>query len=287
MSDVVIIHHANCPDGFGSAWLLQQSWEDSPTIIAASYGDPVPDVVDGSQVFLVDYCYPATELINIAGRCDTLTILDHHQTALDYVRDAGIPTYHSIGEFNLHHEGEPAFAVLDMEHSGVGLVMQFTDKHVPFLYRIEDRDLWRFALADTPEVFAAVTSRPYEIEAWDEIEAVHPADLALEGRAIQRYRQKLIDECVANARMALLPTGHRVWVAAAPYAIGSDVAGELAKRTPTLFGAYYVEHPTTIRFGLRSTPDGADVAEIAEVLGGGGHKHASGFEVNRKWEGWT
>jgi oligoribonuclease NrnB/cAMP/cGMP phosphodiesterase (DHH superfamily) len=282
----LIIHHANCPDGFGSAWLLEQS-HPGATIVAASYGDPLPEV-DGLDVFLVDFCYEAEQLMELGLRCNSLTILDHHQTALGYVEAAGIEKFDSVQNYFERQEAVPqTFAILDMEHSGVGLVQQFTGYTVPFLSHVEDRDLWRFALPNTADVFAAVTSRPYTKEAWDRMDSMPLEDLIVEGKAISRYRDKLIQDAVATARQELLPTGHRVWVAASPYAIGSDVAGELAKRQPELFAAYYVDGPDGIRFGLRSTPVGLDVAKIAETLGGGGHKHASGFEVTRKWNGWT
>lgn len=276
----MIIHHANCPDGFGSAWLLEQS-HPGATIVAASYGDPLPDV-DGLDVYLVDFCYPAEELMELRLRANFLAILDHHQTALGYVEAAGIQMFSSYGEYiGDREQAQPqAFAILDMDHSGVGLVQQYTGDTVPFLAHVEDRDLWRFALPNTADVFAAVTSRPYTKEAWDWMESLPLEDLITEGKAISRYRDKLIEDTVLTAWLERLPTGHLVWCAASPYAIGSDVAGELAKRDPDSFAAYFVHYGDRIRFGLRSGPDGADVAAIAEKLGGGGHKHASGFEVD-------
>lgn len=282
-----IIHHANCPDGFGSAWLMNQTVQDA-TIIAASYGDPLPPEVHDADVIIVDFCYPTDQLLELQVRARSCLILDHHQTSLNYLEHSEFMVFDSVTELQGETFSGPVFvAVLDMSRSGVGLVMQFTGKQVPFLHYVEDRDLWKFQYPDTPDMFAAVTSQPYTIQAWDDLEAVYLPELLEQGKAINRYRDKLIADTVATARMALLPTGHRVWVVASPYAIGSDVAGELAKRTPELFAAYYVDSPDSIRFGLRSTPEGMDVAEIAEQLGGGGHKHASGFEITRKWEGWT
>jgi hypothetical protein len=276
----VIIHHANCPDGFGSAWLLAQHLDGNPTIIAASYGDAPPDV-DGDDVYVLDFCYEPDDLLELARRSRRLMILDHHQTAVGYVAEAGIPKFDSVQDYFERQEAAPqAFAILDMNRSGVGLVQEWTGAYVPFLAHVEDRDLWRFKLPYTAEVFAAVTSRPYTVDAWDWMESLPLEDLITEGRAIQRYRDKLIADTVETAWLERLPTGHVCWCAASPYAIGSDVAGELTKRDPTGFAAYFVHYGTRIRFGLRSGPEGADVAAIAETVGGGGHKHASGFEVD-------
>jgi uncharacterized protein len=282
----VIVHHSNCPDGFGSAWLLAQHLLGPTEIVAASYGDAPPEV-DGHDVYCVDFCFEAPDLVTLANHARTLTILDHHQTALGYVDAAGIPMFGSVKEYLSEHDsiGVPGAkcqvkAIVDMDRSGVGLVMEYTGAYVPFLAHVEDRDLWRFNLPYTAEVFAAVTSRPYTTEAWDWMESVPLEDLITEGKAIQRYRDKLIADTVATAWRGTLPTGHDTWMVASPYAIGSDVAGELAKRDPEGFAAYYVHYGNRVRFGLRSGPDGVDVAKIAEVLGGGGHQHASGFEVD-------
>jgi uncharacterized protein len=281
-SRTTIIHHANCPDGFGSAWLLRQALPDDTAIHAASYGEDVPfDLVDDADVYLVDFCYPGPELTDVAARARSLVVLDHHQTAVGYVAEAGLETYDSVDQFvDSTSMPGPVIAILDMNHSGVGIVQQYTGLEEPFLAFVEDRDLWRFSLLDTPDVFAAVTSRPYTLEAWDEIASMSIDSLVIEGQAINRYRDKMIADTVSTAWLERLPTGDVVWCAASPYAIGSDVAGELAKRDPENFAAYFVHYGTRIRFGLRSSPDGADVAAIAETVGGGGHRHAAGFEID-------
>jgi oligoribonuclease NrnB/cAMP/cGMP phosphodiesterase (DHH superfamily) len=281
MLPTVIIHHANCPDGFGSAWLMNQAIAGQTKIIAASYGDPLPDEVDGADVIIVDFCYPSNELDELTRRANKCLILDHHQTSFGYLEDSFFTLYHSVEAMG---SATPSFAaVLDIEHSGVGLVQEFTGNHVPFLANVEDRDLWRFDLPGTADVFAVVTSYPYTLDAWDYLESMHLDDMKEQGAAINRYRDQLIEAAVKNARRVELPTGHVVWASPCPYAIGSDVAGELAKRTPDTFAAYYVDSPGKVRFGLRSGPDGADVAAIAEKMGGGGHKHASGFETTYGW----
>lgn len=286
MSDTIIIHHANCPDGFGAAWLLEQSLDGlrtSPLIVAANYGDEPPDV-RGADVFIVDFCYQGDVMARIAEESNTLVVLDHHESALGYIADSGITTFRSVSEFIDSNGMDTAVAILDMNRSGVGLVMEYADVTVDMLLHVEDRDLWRFNLPGTAEVFAAITSRPYTRQAWDEMDAMDVTDLIAEGQAIQRYRQKLIDATVATAWQMQIPTGHFVWVAACPYAIGSDVAGVLAQRDPENFAAYFVPYGDRVKFGLRSVEGtGRNVREIASLIpGGGGHPHAAGFEVGWK-----
>ena len=60
----------------------------------------------------------------------------------------------------------------------------------------------------------------------------------------------------------------------------SETLHELAKGEA--FAAAYSDVSETERvYSLRSAPDGEDVGEIARKLGGGGHRHAAGFKVQR------
>jgi oligoribonuclease NrnB/cAMP/cGMP phosphodiesterase (DHH superfamily) len=55
-----------------------------------------------------------------------------------------------------------------------------------------------------------------------------------------------------------------------------------------LFAAGWRQEKETVVFSLRSKPDGADVAEIAQRFGGGGHKHSAGFTLPfESDDGWS
>ncbi len=285
----LIIYHGQCPDGFGSAWWLQRNLEGGADLHPGKYGEAPPDVA-GRDLFIVDFCYPTDELEAIAASAATVLVLDHHQTSEGWLADTtSYQVFGSVDEVMVRRDLPTA--VLDKEHSGVGLVIQYvlwsTGMWAPWwLGNIQDRDLWQFKMEHTPEIFAAISSRPYTVEAWDEMLELSAGTLLTEGTAIERWRNKLIEDTVATAFETEIG-GHEVWCAASPYAIGSDVAGELAKRKPKLFGAYFVDYGTKVRFGLRSTPTGLDVAALAaKWWDGGGHKHAAGFEIGDWWWSW-
>lgn len=292
MTAPVILFHANCPDGFGAAWWLGKHLND-PERIACTHNMTPPDVT-GRDVFMVDFCFPAREMTTIAATCESLLVLDHHASAVEYVKDAaGIQFYDDLFgylEFSELGGGSQREAVIDQKRSGIGLVSDFVSRRSgeqapTFFANVEDRDLWRFDLHGTAQVFAAVTSRPYSDGAWEEMASMHIRDLVHEGDAIERYRQQLIAQCLDNAyrRNFYTDSGELVagviWVANCPYAICSDVAGELAKRDPTRFAATYFDIDETHRkWSLRSTPEGMDVAAFAAHWPpGGGHIHAAGF----------
>lgn len=290
----LIIHHDNCPDGFGSAfWLahcLHLNGEpDQIQILGAAYGDE-PPLFDAHErdVFVVDYCYPAEQLDALANEASTVTVLDHHETAHKYVENSVYEKYDSVVDLPFPDKRPRLAAVIDESRSGIGNVVAWCDDHLPwtqgyveppqFLWNLQDRDLWRFDLEGTAEVFAAVTSRQYAIEDWRELLQMPWEAIVAEGRAIARYRERLIEQVVDTAHIVVLG-GIEMPLAACPYAVGSDVAGRLAEMHPNSVAAYYIPYGATIRFGLRSRGDGPNVAELAERFGGGGHAQASGFEV--------
>ncbi len=280
----LIIHHANCPDGFGSAWVMNRHLGGYTEIVAAKYGDPLPDNVDGRSVVIVDFCYQTPQLVELCERADNVVILDHHKSALEYVVDTPFALYTSVNDYMEASEYDRFLAILDMEHSGIGIVLEWcTPMVVPgWLYHLEDRDLWRFQFPETSAVFAAITSYPQTLDMWDGLARRSTSELAVEGQAIERYRRNLINQTLETAYPFRLPDGTDVLMAACPYAVGSDVAGELAKTSPSRIGAYFVPYGSYNKYGLRSTADGPDVAEIAArcAPGGGGHAHASGFELH-------
>lgn len=286
----LVIFHANCPDGYGSAWWLgqhlgnHQKWP-------AFYDKPAPDTT-GRVVYMVDFCYKADELTRIADTCNSLLILDHHASQLAEVRSVmAIGMMTSIEQWRQEGWGgdEPRCgAVMDVSRSGVGLTAEYVAQRFgvsapDWFANIEDRDLWHFKERRTQAVFAAVTARRYTESDWDQMGKLSASQLAAEGAGVEMYRQRLIEATLETAhRMEI--AGYEVWAAASPYAICSDVAGELAKREPDMFGATYVTYsldPLKLKLSLRSTEQGMDVSKIAQSIDptGGGHVHAAGARL--------
>lgn len=293
---ITIVYHDNCPDGFGSQWWLGQNigphdsfgagYKQKPEDFVQGVDYPSAEMIDGRIVICVDYCYPALVLNKINETAHALLILDHHQTSIErFLPEAGIHQYDSPLEWVRLGAGFPA-AITSKDFSGVGLTRAFVGEVLDnwdcpkFMDNIEDRDLWRFDLDGTDEVFAAVTSRPYADAAWTEMAGIPWDSLLTEGSAIDRYRQTIIEGIKATKYLTNL-FGHEVWCVAAPYAFGSDVCSQMCEEDPDRpFSAYYVDYGDHKKFGLRSRGDGgADVAALCQTVGGGGHKNAAGFEV--------
>jgi oligoribonuclease NrnB/cAMP/cGMP phosphodiesterase (DHH superfamily) len=276
---VVVIYHANCWDGFCAAWLFHRVYPDA-LFIPAQYGDPIPLAqVEGKRVFIVDFSYPLEAMKEIALATISLTVLDHHKTAE--------PILMALQQ-SVKRRGVTIFR---LDASGGRLAWEYLKRDlddfdkIPWLVEYtEDRDLWRHALLNSKAVNAALRSHPLDFAKWDNLDGTNPGHpdnwdkwdcFIAEGGAILRREEQIVDEAVRNAEEVFL-AGHKV-LAVNTTVLFSDIAGKLAKGRP--FGiAWFVRKGGIYQYSLRSEEGGEDVSLIAQGLGGGGHKHAAGFE---------
>jgi oligoribonuclease NrnB/cAMP/cGMP phosphodiesterase (DHH superfamily) len=261
------IYHGFCADGFTAAWVVW-TWYGAGQVEfhAATHGEPPPEVGD-REAYVVDFSYPRPVIEAMARHARKLTVIDHHITAaqeLEGLIQSGVV------------EG-----VFDMNKAGCLLTWEwfFKDRQPPqALLAVNDRDLWKFELPGTREIFLALTSYPYDFETWDTLmEDDRLASLRQDGIALGRKQQKDIAETIAAARHLITIAGHTVPACNVPSIWASDAAHIMAQGHP--FAACFWIDGEKIAFSLRSTPDGLDVSEIAKRFGGGGHQHAAGFKL--------
>lgn len=296
----LIVTHGGCHDGFTAEWLLHHTWPDAETHQGVYEENIEPLVAKGvdasnhrwqiarhgevpqSVMVMADFSYKLPEMLELASTWDRIILLDHHASAIDGL-DGNLPD-------NIE-------AVFDVNRSGAGITADWLGlRPIPdpvpgwngltVTDYVEDRDLWRFALPHSRSISSLIGGTPHTYEDWDALDRricmsdggrlVEDADL------LGRYRQVLVDELVAKARPIIID-GHEALITGSPYNLGSDVAGELAKRSPSGIGMYYQDFHDRIEYGLRSTEDGPNVAKIAERFGGGGHPHAAGFRREHSW----
>lgn len=258
-----VLYHANCYDGFGSAWAAYQEFGEAATYQPVKYGEPIPEIPDSERVLIVDFSYPRDVLVPLAERCD-LTVLDHHKTAEAEL--AGLP----FCTFNMHKSG----AMLTYEH--------MFPQHIivpPLIEYIQDRDLWRFFRPGSREIHAWLTSWPMNFDTWDDLDEKLLTDLdscVTEGTALLRLERQQTER-IADAARWMEIVGYKVPVTNASL-LFSEVPELLCERHPEApFAAYYVDRADGKRqWGLRSRGE-FDVSEIAKKYGGGGHRNASGF----------
>lgn len=282
MKRLVIYHGGSCFDGFCSAWLFKQAYPDAE-FVAAQHGDAPPDVA-GRRVVVVDFSYKLDAMLKMAREAESLTVLDHHKTAVEelaglHIACAKCPPFVNltVGKSGgrlaweyLYGNMELPAEWLSTGRSGYSLGV------APWLVDYtEDRDLWRWQLPQSREINAALRSYPMDFVEWDCLNSRSPASLITEGVALLRAESQTVATHVRNAAEIEMD-GHKVLAVNATTLI-SEVAGELAAGRP--FGACYFDRADGLRvWSLRERDSGVDVSEIARRRGGGGHKSAAGFQ---------
>ena len=278
---VLVIYHGNCADGFTGAWAARYRLQNltMPELqveyYAGTYQDEPPEC-EGKDVVFIDFCYKLPVMQAIHQKAHSLTILDHHKSAMEDVWPWAATAQDIAGNL------DKLEAIFDMERSGARIAWDYFNPGMQppkVLLHVEDRDLWRFALEGTREIQAAVFSHPYDFDTWDKIMKTSTNHLRTEGVAIERKHFKDVNELLKVTQRWAVIDGKEVPVANLPYTMTSD-AGTAMCGDGIPFAACYWDTPDGRVFSLRSRgEDGADVSAIAKKYGGGGHKNASGFRV--------
>jgi uncharacterized protein len=258
-----VLYHANCKDGFGAAWAAYQHFGESAQYIPVNYGDPIPSLDDGDNVYIVDFSYPKDILVPLSERCN-LKVIDHHKTAFEALTGLN-------------------FATFDMDRSGAVLTYKhfFPDRTPPdLLFYIQDRDLWLWNLPYSREFSASLNSWPMTFKGWDDIaESIqykeHFDDFIAEGRAILRHIDSVVENKTKQAKIKEWFGFHNVATMNLTEYI-SETCHNILQVTEASFVATYFDIESKRIWSLRSRGD-VDVSAIARQFGGGGHKAAAGF----------
>lgn len=315
MSAIVVHHGSGCSDGFGSSWVAHKFLPDA-TFIATNYGEHPPDV-KGKDVYVLDFCYPRQTILNMGWEAESLTILDHHKTAIDNlgfeskpdvqggqvvfagtdilvsrVREMTIGDWDNsvAAQLNAEQLEIGGYSVFDLNRSGVGLTWDHFSNNAPrpwLVNYVEAADLWRFESLDRArEVSCAIRSYPQTFEAWDELERMDVEELKKEGASILRAQQQQVSRIAKNA-YEIEMVGHKVLVCnSASYA--SELGNYLSIGRP--FAVVWFEDSNGDEvLSFRSKKGGVDVSEIAKRYGGGGHLGSAGARIlaGDRWYEWN
>ena len=262
MSDkIMVLYHSNCPDGFGAAWAFRRKFGSSAEYIPVTHGEEAPCVKD-RDVFIVDFSYDRTIMLEMEKEANSLVVLDHHKSAQE-------------------HSGDLEFCHFDMEHSGAYLAWTylFPDDNVPLLIQyIEDRDLWKWELPYSKEFSASFDMIPFEFEEFLKFEDDSVFDDAVKrGSYILAYSKTVVKKVCEKAKPRKFD-GRDVLVVNSSHWM-SEIGARLSPDCDFAVIWYYDHEERNIKVSLRAFHDYVDVSEIAKRFGGGGHKKAAGFSL--------
>lgn len=264
-SDALILYHADCDDGFGAAYAAWLSLGDGAEYQPVYYGDQIPpDRLTGRQVFILDFSFSPVVLRKMARHAAKIVLLDHHKSAAS--QWTGVEP---IPNVELHFDMDRSGAQMAWDYFHAGSVRP------PLIDHIGDRDLWRFAFADTKAFCAGLSLIPTSFESW-QLAATHPTDLIFKGHIVLDVLQRQIDSALRKDLRPVTLCGYR-GLATNAISNTSEIGHAVAKRSGTFSLTFFIKGDEAI-CSLRSIAP-FDVSVIATQYGGGGHAQASGFTV--------
>lgn len=277
----LVIYHANCMDGFTSAYIFSESRAkvyDEVEYLPWAYGTARPVESEkflGKDVYILDFSFSRFHTRAFCSLANNVTIIDHHKTAQE---DLG----------NWEDKPDNLHIIFDMGKSGAGLTWDVFNGQEPrpnLVNYVEDRDLWKFALARSKDVNAYIALKPKNFAAYKELDD-EVQDMLGEcveiGGALNEYHQQICESIASDLTRPCVFTvdGGRFegLIANCPGQFASEVGNILAKRSGQFGATSYTDSEGNLRVSLRSIGD-FDVSLLAKLYGGGGHKNAAGFVV--------
>jgi len=292
---VLIAYHANCIDGFTSAWVIAKAMKErglnftlfpmsyTEEDYAALWAELEAEPTSYTELYVVDFSLPVCLLADLQDKmCQvTVVILDHHKTAFEAYglaqRERTIITSY-LG----------ATIVLASKLSGASLCWEYFNgrKPVPKLIaHVQDWDLWQFQYGDKTRALHYILQEELQcLEVWDryakELEISDTYNyIMLRGSKLLTKRKLRVTDLAIDARLTPI-AGYEVLAAQCQEPeLTSELGDYLAKdRMPREFAAVYRidTKASLVHWSLRSVGD-FDVSVIAKLFGGGGHRNAAGF----------
>jgi uncharacterized protein len=277
----MVIYHAPCCDGFGSAYVVWRYYMETQNKreiqwIPANFGTQIPDVKN-KTVLICDYSYSDAQMTRIMAEAKAVLIIDHHLSAQKEL--VNVPDANKI--FNMNNSG--AILVWQYFYPGV---------EAPTLLRyIEDRDIWKKKLPDSDAFIMWLFTQPFEFELYHTLATNHTAfvngiDKGLTYLEYDRFRTADIAKYATPKflKFSNRDGEHYAMVShICSNVLKSDIGNKLFYQQPYIdIAAVYTPSDThnSTSISLRSTKFHMDVSHISKTyLGGGGHACASGGTI--------
>lgn len=266
LKDIVVIYHAHCQDGFGSAFAAWKKFGDNASYITSLYRTEPPEGLVNKEIYIVDFSYPKEVLLDLESKNKRLVVIDHHFSAKEAVE--------SVKEhiFSLDH----AASYLSWEY--------FVGGGVPELIKLLEiidtaKDKSGYDVYSTTYIL----SRPFTFSAYEELlkdfEDTNRTSKVKElGKVQHEYVDSIIESIIYEPDMVEFE-GHIIPAVnmSLPINEKSIAIAKLYTRYPPFAMSYRFDNGL-LKVSLRG--DGTiDLLPFAEKYGGGGHKSSCGFVI--------
>ena len=260
--NIVVLYHAECPDGFGAAYAAWKKFGNKADYISLHNDGAEPPVeLTGKDVYTLDFSYKLEVVKGLLLKVKSLTIIDHHISNVEQVKLVG-------GVYDVNHPG----SVLSWKYF-------HPNKKLPRLFRnIEDIDIWKFKVPYTNELAEITTLYPFDFKVWDKlVKEIDTKDglrkYVDQGKILVQKRDDQVKKIASYAEMVSFE-GYEVFMVNSPVHVSH--LGNFLCRKKGPIAVIWSRRGEKMIINLRSAGT-VDVSKIAEKYGGGGHRAAAGF----------
>jgi oligoribonuclease NrnB/cAMP/cGMP phosphodiesterase (DHH superfamily) len=275
-----VIYHGDCRDGFGSAFVF---WLVNPNafFFPGYYGElPKLDKSIHDTVYLLDFIYPLPVMQELMDNYK-VTVIDHHQTAKPIIEACKVYALANNKSFN---------SLFDINESGVSLTWEYFNPTIAkpdWVRYIKDRDLWLFREPNSHFVNDYIGTWKFDFHNWYYNTKNWSYPKAVDyGSIVNAKVNQYVKEVAKNTNIHSWPlpdgtTYTAVPVVNAPQVDISELLNYILEEYKSnLVVGWWKRRDGLFQYSLRSKND-IDVSEIAKQYGGGGHKNAAGFQLDK------
>lgn len=283
----IVLYHGSCSDGFGSAFIIWNYYNEKFGLERASKIEYIPcyyqhnlkkfdndfiEKIKNKNVIMCDFAYKIELLNEIINVTKSFMILDHHKTAESQL-------------LNIDNN----LKIFDMNRSGVGITWKFFYDQIQmplFLLYIEDRDIWKNEYDESLPFSVYLHEEKFDFNEWKKfLDQSYLKSCIEKGINWRLYQKKIINKIVHKTTYIMQEIDGKYYLILycnSPE-FKSDVGNTMMKHyTFADFACiwdYYLQNNQT-NYSLRSTDSKSDVSIIASKFGGGGHRNASGISFS-------
>lgn len=300
----IVITHENCNDGFVSRAIIDDYFKKNDytnyTFLKGSYTVDYNEYFsnfENCNLILADFSFDTNKIdINyLLGIVKSITIIDHHQSA--------IQKYNNI----IHPKLTKIF---DIEKCGAMLTWEylFTNEDPPILIHfVQDRDLWIFNNPNTKRMHFALNtlSNIEELKKYFNNKLLME-ELLVKGQVIEEFVNAQINKNILSNDVYLIclefdrnKFSNITFSEELSYELNnniikyripiinitstlmiSDILNVIAEDYFFAIGYNCSENHLNLHFrSNKESNKSANVADIAEIFGGGGHKNSAGANI--------
>lgn len=286
---IYVLHH-NDSDGraAGAAahfYFTEKKREKELVFHEVQYNRPMPldisTLTKQDEVYVLDFSYRPEILDPVYAAVGKLVVLDHHETAQDYLK--GVP-----------------YAFFDITKSGALLAWEyfFPDQEAPLAFKlVDDRDLWIWQYEPLTSAFEAWLHHDQVKQDWAKwrllCNSAKAMDNALEkGKLLHQHNLSILKAFTSNPSNysiveAVLPQNPRNHLKKVKYAIYNGNQVMISELAQALYSSLDIDgtidwrcRNDIVTFSIRSpNPEKFSPKDFCEFNGGGGHGKAASFSM--------